>query len=267
MAKRTRLPIVLALAQLLLLDAPDATAAPFFQAGVQGSADANDSARPCELQGEYSEGYRTYPGDSFVAFAEGRATAFNPCSALSGSPLSVSSANLASGQLRVYALAQIGQNLFTQEARSYAYFSDDVLLFSGATPLDTLPDGLMGELRLSIHGSRSAAVVDASASLELDALSGHEIGVDDIEDLHDGDTLVVPFNTSFHFFAFLGVTVRDGQFADFGSTGTVSVILPEGYSFESASGVLLTPEPGGFASSCAAIGAIVALRGRSCVQA
>jgi len=257
------LSILFVLAQAVLLEVPDSAAAPFFGAGVQGVADANDSNNPCELEGGFSEGYRTFPDDDFVAFAEGQATAFNPCSALSGSPLSISSANLTSGQLRVYALAQIGQNGFTQEARADAFFYDDVLLFSGATPLDTLPDGLMGELRLSFHGSRSTAVIDASASLVLDALSGGEIGNVDIEDLQGGDTLVVPFNTSFHFFASLGVTVRDGQFADFGSTGTISVMLPEGYSFGSSSGVLLTPEPGGFASSCAAIGAIAALRGRT----
>ncbi len=254
----------LAFAQLGWMTPTVALAAPFYSAGVQGGADANDSSNPCALPGGFSEGYRTFPNDSFVAFAQGQATAFNPCSALSGSPLSVASASLASGQLRVFALAQIGQNSFTQEARADAFFSDDVNLFFGSTPLSVLPNGLVGEIRLTIHGNRSAELVDASASFEVDALNGQTLGDEDVDDLQAGETtLVVPFDRPFHFFALLSVTARDGEFADFGSTGTISITLPEGYSFESSSGELLTvPEPASFALLGVGLSAIAVLRKR-----
>lgn len=98
---------------LLLLVPVAAVAEPFYSAGVSGVADANDSSRPCELPGEVSEAYQTFPLDAFVAYAEGTATAFNPCSALSGSPQSHAVASLQAGRIETYALAQIGQNLFT----------------------------------------------------------------------------------------------------------------------------------------------------------
>ena len=235
----------LTLAQLIYLKASLALAAPFFSAGVGGVADANASSRPCALSGDVSEGYRTFPLDSFVAFAQGRATGFNPCSALSGSAWSVSSANLASGKLRVFALAQLGMAPFQQEARAVAYFSDDVNLFFGGQQVTALPSGLNGEIRLDVHGSRSAQLLDAGAKLEIDALNGVRIGDVDVEDLKGGESLVVPFNQPFHFYAQLSVTAADGEHADFGSTGEVSIKLPEGYTFQSASGVLLAvPDSG-----------------------
>lgn len=234
------------IAILLLAGLPAARAAPFYVAGVAGGADANDSSRPCNIAGGFSESYRTFPLDRFVALADGRATAFNPCSALSGSPLSVASASLQSGQLKVFALAQLDAPPYRQDATARAYFGDDVQLFLGSTPLVQLPNGLVGEIKLSIHGSRSTELLDAGATLEVsDLLLGHTIGeqiVED-EDLQGGETLVVQFDRPFRFFADLTVTAIHGQFGNFGSTGTISISLPPGYSFGSASGVLLTPVP------------------------
>jgi len=197
-----------------------------------------------------------------LASAAGKATAFNPCSPL-GLPLAISSANLASGDLRVSALAEVGQNMFTQKASAFAYFSDDVTLMFGGTPVNVLANGLVGEIRLDIHGTRSVSLTAARASLQVDALDGREIGVVDIDDLHGGESLVVNFNTPFHFFASLDVTARNGEFANFGNTGRISVILPEGYSFGSSSGVLLTvPEPAGFATLAMGLGALAVFRTR-----
>ncbi len=243
------------IASLLLAGLPAARAAPFYVAGVAGGADANDSSRPCNIVGGFSESYRTFPLDRFVALADGRATAFNPCSPLSGSPLSVASASLQSGQLKVFALTQLDAP--RQEAKARAYFGDDVTLFLGSTPLVQLPNGLVGEIRLSIHGSRSTELLDAGANLDVsDLLLGHTIGEQIVEDLQGGETLVVQFDRPFRFFADLTVTAIHGQFGNFGSTGTISISLPPGYSFGSASGVLLTPvpEPGTWAFMLAGLG-------------
>lgn len=246
--------------QLLLGGAHLALADPFFSAGVQGVADANDGNQPCGLPGGFSESYQTYPLDAFVSQADGQATSFNPCSALSGSPHSVASASLATGQLRVYALSQLGAPPYLQESSADAFFSDDVTFFFGDQPVSALPNGWVGEIRLDVQGTRSTALVDASMSLEVSALNGSTIGDPEAEDLVGGESLVVPFDAPFHFFAMLDVTAGDAEFADFVATITVS--LPVGYSFGSTSDVLLTPEPGAAASLAFAVATIAGVRGR-----
>ena len=236
----------LALAPLLLASTA-AVAGPFYNAGVQGGADANASSRPCGLGRDVSGGYRTFPNDSFKTFAEGRATAFNPCSATSGSPFSYASANLVSGQLRAYALAQIGQNGYKQEAVAHASFSDDVVLYYQGALVPSISNGGVGEIRLNISGSRSPTLLNAEVNLEISALNGRSMGYREARDLHGGESLVIPFDVPFHFFAILSVFADDGQWGDFGSTAQLAITLPEGYTFGSSSGVLLQasaiPEP------------------------
>ena len=236
----------LALAPLLLASTA-AVAGPFYNAGVQGGADANASSRPCALGRDVSGGYRTFPNGSFKTFAEGRATAFNPCSATSGSAFSYASANLVSGQLRAYALAQIGQNGYKQEALAHAFFSDDVVLYYQGALVPSISNGGVGEIRLNISGSRSPTLLNAEVNLEISALNGRSMGYREARDLHGGESLVIPFDVPFHFFAILSVLADDGQWGDFGSTAQLAITLPEGYTFGSSSGVLLQasaiPEP------------------------
>lgn len=253
---RTTTRTCICAAALMLMAWTPARAAPFFQAGVQGGADADMFSTPCALPGKFSEGYATFPLDAFQSYAEGHATAFNPCNALSGSPLSFASANLATGKLRAYALTQIGEGNKQQDASARAYFGDEVTLFFNGQQVSALATGLVGEIRLDIHGTRSAELLSAEAELVVDDALGHTIGDVEFEDLQGGESLVVHFTTPFSFYADLSVDAEYGQWADFGSTGTISISLPPGYSFGSASGLLLSPvpEPGTWALMFAGLG-------------
>lgn len=258
----TRRSLLVFFTALLPLAAAHAQAG-FFSAGVAGKADADAASTPCATPGKFAESYRTFPLDAFVSFAQGTATAFNPCSALSGSPLSAASASLGTGQLRVFALAQLDNGNHLSQAKARAYFSDDVgLLFNGVA-VDTIAGGV-GQIRMDVHGSRSTDVLNASAELEVTGPLGEDIGSVEIDDLHGGDSLVVLFNTPFSFSASLNADVENGQFADFGSTARLSISLPPGYSFSSASGVLLAvPEPSTWAPMLAGLGGLAwALRRR-----
>lgn len=251
--------LVRAHAIAILLGPSLAFADPFFSAGVAGVADANASNHHCDLQGEVSEGYQTYPNDAFVDFAEGEAEGFSPCSALSGSALSHASASLSSGHLSAYTLAQLGAPPFLQEAHAYAYFSDDVTLFSGEDPVSEFSGGQVGEIRLDVHGSRSAQFLEASARLEVETMNGVTIGDQELEDIQGGESIVVQFTTPVRFTASLDLIADDGQHADFGTT--LSVTLPGGYRLDSSSGVLLTPEPDSAALFAVALAATAAQGG------
>lgn len=129
-----------------------------------------------------------------------------------------------------------------------------MLLVSGEPQL---PNGLVGQLRIDVDGTRSSSLLDASLSLEVTAPDGSEIGTVDAEDLQGGESFVVAFEGPFHLFAFLSLVAADGEFGDFGAT--ISVSMPAGYVATSTSGVLPTPEPGR-SLGCAAAFAMLARR-------
>jgi len=217
---------------LVFLGPSLALAAPFFSAGVEGSAAGGDSCWT-------SEGYRTFPLGAGMSSADGHALATDtrlPGCLGADSAISISSADLASGKLHAYSSSS-----FSSFAKAGAYFSDDVNLYFGGQLVSGLPNGLFGEIRLDIHGYRSS-VQDTYVHgyLDMKGLNGATLGYDSNDNLQGGESFVLPFNTPFHFQAALYADAASGAVANFGNTAAISVSLPEGYTFGSSSNVLLT---------------------------
>ena len=201
--------------------------------------------------------------------AAGFASASNPCAPAAGAAVSHASAGLGVGQLKVYASAPRGANdaappgtpPYLSAAAAHAAFWDDVGLFLHGLPVSGLANGLVGELRMDIHGGRSAGA-EAYGQLDLFGPNDPSVGVSN-HDLQGGESFVLQFRGPFHFIASLGVDASDGEIANFSGTGTLSISLPEGYTFGSGSGVLLAdvgpgvpaiPEPETYALMLAGLG-------------
>lgn len=230
LSKNVVRPLLL-LTQLVFLGPSLALAAPYFSAGVVGSA---AGGYPCWT----SEGYQTYPLGVGMSSAYGHALATDtrlPSCLGADSAISISSAELASGKLHAYS-----SSTFNSYAQAGAYFSDNVDLYFGGQPVSGLSNGLFGEIRLDIHGSRSAQDTYVHGYLDMTGLNGATLGYVSNDNLQGGESFVLPFNSPFHFQAALYADAANGAFANFGNTAAISVSLPEGYTFGSYSGVLLT---------------------------
>lgn len=254
-----------------------------FTADVQGYAStAAGSLANCLFpSGDYGVvGRENYESHGAQGSASGGASSSNPCSPGASAAVATSSAALDTGQLRAFASAPRGANdaappgtpPYMSEADARASFADDVNLLFNGLPVNSLANGLFGQLRLDIHGSRS---IGAGAFATLDLFGPNDPGAGASNyDLQGGESLVVQFYGPFTFRANLAVHPYDGQIANFGSTGTLSITLPNGYTFGSSSGVLLTavaavPEPETYALILAGLGLMgfaVRRRGRGTRQ-
>jgi len=248
--------VALALPALLAaLASGPALGVPFYSAGVEGWAHAGDpDGRVCS--GEHGQSYRTFPAGAFLTQASGEANGYNTCSSSGGTSRSLSSADLGQGTLRVSSAASPNDALAQYYSNAQAYFSDDVVLYLGNQQVSGLAPGLLGSIRLDLHGTRSTSIDGSRAYLDVSNLQGAPLAYLEDEDLFNGDSLVASFSTGVHFQAYLKVQTSNGEVADFGSTARLSISLPEGYSFRSTSGVLLSdvagvpspvPEPGTYA--------------------
>ena len=236
LSKNVVRPLLL-LTQLVFLGPSLALAAPYFSAGVVGSAGGPNQGPDASCW--TSQGYSTSPLGVGMSSADGHALATNtrlPGCFGGDSAISVSSADLASGKLHAYS-----KSTFNSYAMAGAYFSDNLDLYFGGQLVSALPNGLFGEIRLDIHGSRSSAQdTYVHGYLDMTGLNGATLGYVSNSNLQDGDSFVLPFNSPFHFQAALYADAANGAVANFGNTATISVSLPEGYTFGSNSGVLLT---------------------------
>lgn len=218
---------------LLFLGPSIALAAPYFSAGVEGVAAGPNYGPAASCWTD--DGYRTYPLGVGMSSAYGHALATNTRCLGADSAISISSANLASGKLHAYSSSS-----FISYARAGAYFSDNVNIYFQGQPVSGLFNGLFGEIRLNIHGSRSVKDTYVHGYLDMKGLNGATLGYVSNDNLQGGESFVLPFNTPFHFQAALYADAANGASANFGNTATISVSLPEGYTFGSYSGVLLT---------------------------
>lgn len=189
------------------------------------------------------ERYQTSGGA--LGSAAGFASVSNPCAPTASAAVSHASAGLGAGQLKVYASAPRGANdaappgtaPYLSAAAAHAGFWDDVSLFLHGQPVNGLANGLVGELRMDVTGSRSAGA-EAYALFDLFGPDDPGVGAGN-HDLQDIESFVLQFHGPFHFSAFLGVEASDAEIANFSGTATLSISLPKGYTFGSGSGILL----------------------------